>query len=645
MLYINKFSSDSVVDFAAEELRKYLRMMMPEIGEVRIAYAPDAEGGFRLGLMQDLGLDTSDVEDVGEDDIIYIDCSAEGGVIAGDNPCAALIAVYEYLRHNGCRWLMPGVDGEYIPMKDVEPVRLRHKPSCRYRAHCWEGAVFQEAILDMIDFAPKVGMSSFMLEHADVNWYYEHYYLHLENRANREPEHISKKTATQWKRAAESEIAKRGLRFHNIGHGWTSDPFSGDWDNNKKYLAELGGKRDFFGGAPVYTNFCMSNREARKIVVDYFVDYCRRHGNTDFMHVWLADMSKNHCECAECRKKTPSDWYVVLLNEMDAALTEAGLDTKIVFIVYVDTTWAPLTERFNNPGRFSMMLAPIGRKYTETLPEKPTEGLSIKPFMLNAMELPGTLEENILYYKEWLKVFPKEGFVFEYHFWRHLFTDPSGIYMARRVHEDVKAYKRVGINGVIEDGTQRPFFPNGFAFYTYARTLYDTSLTFEEIAEDYFSCAYGEDWREFYGYLCELGDAFDMRYMQGEMSTAPDFSAYYNPEVAKKLERVPGITERGRALMRTHYDNEDRVRTVSSRLIGYHADYCDLIAAAFKAKALGEEDEAVRLIDLAANEFGKREAYIEKYFDHFLAFHFFHSYLKPGNLMNKPIIDAEGERR
>ena len=51
MLSINKISSHSAVDYAAEELKKYLRMMMPECGDVKIAYNPLASDGFRLGLM------------------------------------------------------------------------------------------------------------------------------------------------------------------------------------------------------------------------------------------------------------------------------------------------------------------------------------------------------------------------------------------------------------------------------------------------------------------------------------------------------------------------------------------------------------------------------------------------------------------
>ena len=73
MFYINKITSSSVIDYAAEELRKYFRMMMPEGGNVEIKYDPFAKDGFRLGLMQDFGLDVSDAEDTELDDIIYID--------------------------------------------------------------------------------------------------------------------------------------------------------------------------------------------------------------------------------------------------------------------------------------------------------------------------------------------------------------------------------------------------------------------------------------------------------------------------------------------------------------------------------------------------------------------------------------------
>ena len=53
MYHIYKLVSNTVVDFAAEELKKYLRMMMPRCGEIDILYQPDAVDGFRLGLLSD----------------------------------------------------------------------------------------------------------------------------------------------------------------------------------------------------------------------------------------------------------------------------------------------------------------------------------------------------------------------------------------------------------------------------------------------------------------------------------------------------------------------------------------------------------------------------------------------------------------
>lgn len=58
MYHIYKITSNTVVDFAAEELKKYLRMMMPRSGDVTIGYDPNAREGFRLGLMADFGIST-----------------------------------------------------------------------------------------------------------------------------------------------------------------------------------------------------------------------------------------------------------------------------------------------------------------------------------------------------------------------------------------------------------------------------------------------------------------------------------------------------------------------------------------------------------------------------------------------------------
>lgn len=103
MFQINKVCADHVIDFAVEELKKYLRMMQPEAGDVVIAYAPDAKDGFRLGLAADFGLEFSEVRDATPDDVVYIEADNRGGILAGSNPRSVLFAVYRFLKENGFR--------------------------------------------------------------------------------------------------------------------------------------------------------------------------------------------------------------------------------------------------------------------------------------------------------------------------------------------------------------------------------------------------------------------------------------------------------------------------------------------------------------------------------------------------------------
>lgn len=275
MYHIQKIRADHVIDFAAEELKKYLRMMMPSCGEITISYTPDANDGFRLGLLEDFALDRSDVEDPTLDDVVYIEADDHGGILAGSNPRSVLFAVYRYLKENGCRWLYPGVDGEFIPLTDVHPVTYRYKADHRFRGQCNEGAESQQCMLETIDFYAKLEMNVYMLEFDIPFTYYNTYYTHRYNEQNRPPEPVTPKTVLQWKRQCEAEISKRGLQFHDMGHGWTAEPFgissTAGWQattqeiptETAKYFALLNGERKLFGGVPLNTNLCMSARPWR----------------------------------------------------------------------------------------------------------------------------------------------------------------------------------------------------------------------------------------------------------------------------------------------------------------------------------------------------------------------------------------------
>ena len=426
MYKIYKTTICSPVDYAAEELKKYLQMMMPQCGDVPVGYDPKVKEGFRLGLMQDFGLDVSDADDTYLDDILYIDADENGGIIAGDNPRSVLLAVYEYLRQQGCRWLFPGVDGEFIPVVEgLKAVSYRHKPSCRYRGQCNEGSEYQQNMLEAIEFTPKVGMNVFMMEFRIPTSYYRRYYNHLHNEMNRPPEDVTNETILQWKRQCEAELSRRGLQFHDMGHGWTGDPFGldssarkGDGvddttisDEARQYLAMVGGRRKMFN-YPNVTQFCMSNPVARKMVVDYAANYAASHGNVDYLHVWLGDAINRTCECDNCRKKTIADWYMILLNELDEELTRRKLDTRLVFIVYTDTVWAPLVETIKNQKRFTCLFAPISRSYTISLPETMPK-IELTPYKLNENVMPDTLAGSFAYFEKWKEMWKGSNIAYE----------------------------------------------------------------------------------------------------------------------------------------------------------------------------------------------------------------------------------------
>jgi len=631
MFVINKMRSDHVVDYAAEEMKKYLRMMMPECGEVDIRFDPQAKDGFRLGLLEDFGL-PNEAEDPVLDDIIHVDTTAEGGVLAGSNSRSVLFSVYRFFRENGCRWLYPGVDGDYVPTQDIVGVQYHKQADHRFRGFCNEGSESQTCMLEAADYYAKLEMNVYMLEWFVPNGYYNRYYSHLHNEQNRIPEIVSDRQILQWKRQCETEISKRGLMFHDIGHGWTSRPFglpcNNSIDNNfegieiteeqRSVLALLNGKRDLFRKAPIFTNVCMSQPKVRTAMAKEVADYAQTHHNIDYLHVWLSDGTKNHCECEECRKMRPSDWYLMIMNEIDEELTARGLDTRIVFIAYTDTMFAPEQVKIANPQRFSLLYAPISRVYTESV-ETIDDLPEADPYVRNNWKRPASVKETFAHLQAWRKTWQGPVFSYEYHFWRHQFLDPGGMAMARRLYEDVRSLRIMNVDGYVEDGSQRSGFPNAFPVYIYAETLMNRDCDFEAVAEDYFSHIYGPDWKQVMVLLQKITDTFDFKYMEGECSENKAISEFYAPSRVPQLRKIYELAALERSMVSKHLNMPYRPQTVSWRLLMRHAEYIEKWAEIVIEKAEGNNFRAVELAKDFCNQFGIYELEMERYYDHSLA--------------------------
>ncbi len=147
---------ERVMAFARAELSRYAALMDPSYNASQVEMIPFAEAE----------LLANGVRDPYWDDAYRIDVINGRGVIAYSNPRSALLGVYRLLHEAGCAFLRPGSLGEIIPRRplDALTVHVEMRAGYRHRCVCIEGSVSLENVLDMIDFAPKVGYNAYFTQ-------------------------------------------------------------------------------------------------------------------------------------------------------------------------------------------------------------------------------------------------------------------------------------------------------------------------------------------------------------------------------------------------------------------------------------------------------------------------------------------------
>ena len=586
---IAKIGSDQTISYAFDELVRCLKAMNEKLLIDGRFYDHKEELQYPVLWV---GLDGS--MDLSVDDAIRIDVKNGTGVITGSNERSVLIAVYRFLYELGCRFLKPGKEGEWIPQKDIEQknlsVQVEEKASYRHRGVCIEGGNSYEHIRDMIDWLPKVGMNGYFVQFHTPYIFFERWYHH-ENNPLLEKEPLTPEDVTHiWKRL-EEEVVKRGLLYHAVGHGWTCEPLGikgGGWDVEtgeiapevKQYFAEVNGKRELWGGIGLNTNLCYSKPEVRNMMTDAIANYCKSHREVDYLHFWLADASNNQCECPECQKMRPSDFYVMLLNELDQKLTEENIPVKVVFLIYVDLLWAPEVLKIKHPDRFVLMFAPITRTYTTAFTDfdvskkdEPT------PYVRNKLVMPQKVSENLAYLNAWQEQFPGDSFDFDYHLmWDHV-LDPGYYECSRILHKDMTNLDKIGLNGMVSCQAQRVFFPTGLPMYAMAKGLWDKTSEFDQIAEEYFQTAFGEDGETVREYLKKLSELFMPPYLRFETPQVDEAAA-------ESFQKAGELAE---SFLKEVMEKKEE-ETRDWKYLSYHARICMILARMLRQRAMGQKD-------------------------------------------------------
>lgn len=424
------------------------------------------------------------------------------GEIVANRPRALLLSVYEFLRRLGCVFLRPGKEGEVIPRLPLSALTVHadFSPANRHRGITIEGAVSLENVLAIVDWAPKAGFNSYFVQFRTAHEFFKRWYGHSSN-PFLEKQPIDEETSAGFVRRIVSEIKRRDMIYHAVGHGWTAEYLgipSNGWSGDEtplspgqtRAIAEIGGERKLFKGIPLNTQLCYSNPSVRSGLADEVVRYAEEHPETDVLHFWLADDYNNVCECESCAEKTVSDWYVMILNEIDEKLTAKGLEVKICFLVYFETYWTPKTERIRHPERFIMMFAPLFRSYTSSFADAGDP--YVIPYEKNRMVYPSDPAAYLGFWKEWKEIFHGDTFDFDYHLMWDVNRDFGGERLAEVVYRDVRLLPSLGLNGFLSCQIQRAFYPNGLAFYLMGRALTDGEETLGNIRKTYYSAAFGK---------------------------------------------------------------------------------------------------------------------------------------------------------
>jgi hypothetical protein len=610
---------EPTIRFAAEELKKYLDKML----------VPESEAVIQLGLFEDfdvLKADSlkwlSDVPDKDYDDAVYISVKSGRGIIAGINPRSVLLAVYRFLSDSGCRWLRPGRDGEYIPRVSLEDLssETAEKPSYRHRGICIEGANSYENIKNIIDWAPKLGFNSYFFQFREAFTFFNRWYSH-ENNPLKEPEPFTVEDARRYVAMGAKGLEKRGMLHHAVGHGWTCEPFGIpglEWkaeeteisDDIRIMLAEVNGKRELWHGVALNTNLCYSNEKARKTVTEAIADYLTEHPEVDVLHFWLADGTNNQCECENCSQTRPSDYYVMMLNELDELLTKREIERKIVFLIYVDLLWPPERERIKNPDRFIMMFAPISRTYNSAFDTK-NPILPLPPYIRNKCTFPTSVEGNLAFLKAWQELFQGDSFDFDYHFmWAH-FRDPGYYNIADILHKDIQNLVNIGLNGFISCQTQRAFFPTGLGMYTMGKTLWNRDLDFDSIKEEYFSAAYGKDGSLVSEYLRKLSVLFlTVRTMHEDNAD--------RGKVEKGISEIKTAIADFAPVIDRNLAAEDKCIRDSWEYLKVHKEICSNMADIYRAALEGDKKKAAEIWDKTKRLVQEKEDELQTVLDVYL---------------------------
>ena len=618
---------NKTIKYALNEWERYLKLVGVNAAKLEVEVAP------KTFSKKDFSLNGVEFDPV-FDDAFRVEISKGVGKIWATNARSVLLCVYESLKRLGFLFVSPIPEEETFPETlTKEEINLSFTEYAAYRHRGVDVCAPREinSLKNYIRWLPKIGCNSLFFEGWSGHLAYKSWYHHEENSFLESDYSYDLQKGLAYDKECFDLAKELGLLCHGMGHGWNVATFSNDIHNDMfptentvvdyEKIALVKGKRALPNGILRCANLCLSNTEVKEKLVSLVVDYVKEHSYIDVLHFWLGDSLNNVCECDDCLKNSISDQYVELLNEIDRKLNEFNSNVKIVFLLYQDTLWRPLKNELAG-SRFILQFSPISRDYSASFLDCTESDETLrKEYVRNQLESPFCPQEFCSYLKDWQTVYKGDSFAFDYQNYYASRYDVSNLFVAELIVKDIKAYKKLGLNGLISCQFYRNAFPNSFATYAMARALLDEGFDFEKEKNVYFSACYGDRKLELEAYLAMVKEGIPLSYYQW----------FGENDNVRKMQSKPQINKK--KLQKLSYATQETMQSISSwspcsclqknnkNLFVYYMKTIQILVEIINAKEDGASiEKLLELRETLKTELSKREELLLPYcsIDHVL---------------------------
>jgi hypothetical protein len=376
--------------------------------------------------------------------------------IEGEGPRGLLYGVYDLLEALGCRWVLPGFDGEHLPHHDeleLPSEALEQKPSFAGRCLILGHDYYLHDAEEWIIWAARNRFNTIFIHTID------------------EPMALAAAHLSTWQSVRAKLLPlleQRSLTLELGGHGlaalvprqlFKSTPEAFRFDGTKR--------------TPDH-NFCPSSPEAQALLRRNARRYFLANPEAEIYHLWADDiLGGGWCRCEKCAALSPSDQALLSVNILAQELERLNPSARIAHLAYHDTLAAP--SRVEVLPQVVLTYAPRMRSYGHAFGDADS---AINREQLDA------LEANLAYFAPTER--PEIGTrVFEYYLDGLLFkavAPPT----ASLMREDIRAYKAAGVHTMQALMVNiRPWVFPPLNAYLFGRLLWDCEQSEQAILSDY----------------------------------------------------------------------------------------------------------------------------------------------------------------